>query len=137
MVAAPLGGDHRSMNPQPSSRNEARTPFPADLRWLVAATGASRRFCRTPPPWWQKALLAMRSPVVLLVIAGLVALGLLTVFQQVVAQSVSQSVATRLAMRTDTTWSCKRQTDIAARQRCGLPGGERPPSAVAVARAPR
>jgi hypothetical protein len=129
MAAKGRRAEHRCMRPQASGNERIRTTKGTDLRWQAVATGASRPCHHKPAAWWQRALAAMRPPLVLGVVAGLLAIGLLTAFQRVVAQAVSQGAAARTAARTDATGRCKLQTDIGAHQRCLLGGGEQAPAA--------
>lgn len=93
-----------------------------DLRWLLAATGnhsvqpraASRR------AWWRRSLLALRYPVWPMVIMTLLMLGMLLMFQRVVAQGVVQGEQRRSAMaaRADGLWRCRLINQVDERRHC-------------------
>ena len=91
-----------------------------DLRWLDPAPWGARTPVPPPPAAWRRALLALRYPVWPRLVAGLLLVGLLLLFQRVVAQGVVQGELRRadMAARADSLWRCRLISRLDERNLC-------------------
>jgi hypothetical protein len=98
MAPARPGAHDHCMRPQPAGRDERQAMSTPDLRWQLAATGASRAPLQRNSSPWRRALAALPAPAWAAAVA--VALALLLVFQQVVAGIVVQGELRRAGAAT-------------------------------------
>jgi len=120
MVQSRSSDHHQLFARSSAGRDESRAMRTPDVSWLLAATGASSTWHRLPFPWWQRALIALRSPVWPAILASLMVVGLLLAFQQVVAQSVEQAELRRTATATQVNgvWRCRLLRHAGNRDSC-------------------
>jgi hypothetical protein len=89
MVQSRSGDHHQLFARSSAGRDESRAMRTPDVSWLLAATGASS-VAPSALPWWQRALIALRSPVWPAILTSLMVVGLLLAFQQIVANPSSK-----------------------------------------------
>jgi hypothetical protein len=88
MVLVRAGAHDEFMCPPPAGRDESPAMSTPDLRWQLAATGASRAPQARAP--WQRVLTMLRAPAFAVALGLVAALVLLLIFRNVVAGIVVQ-----------------------------------------------
>lgn len=91
-----------------------------DPSWMAVAAGASSPSRRVPQNLWQRRVIGLQVGVWSAVLAVLMLLAILAIFQHVVAQAVQQGEARRLAAaaRADAVWRCNTLPDAGQRESC-------------------